>query len=181
MGLLMDTVTKELLKSGGLFPEELQQMQVDVPGILWPTSTISGIFPTLNGNRQAEQMFRQSIALDSSFAPAYYELGFRLSQLASYTMRAETLYVAAESAFLKAISLNGGMLSAYGNLASNYAESGQTERAYETAQKILSSIPTVLTAISFGTSCATRFLNRAERDGKALSWIPTTRGIDPSA
>jgi len=143
---LMDTVAQRVVEGLRVqfSPEELQQMQVDVPrnplayeyylrGISYPV--------TLNGNRQAEQMFRQSIALDSSFAPAYYELGFRLSQLESYTTRAETLYVAAESAFLKAISLNGGMLSAYGHLASNYAESGQTERAYETAQKILSLNP----------------------------------------
>lgn len=143
---LQDTVARRV--ADGLrvhfSPEELDQMQADVPrnplayeyylrGISNPASE--------EGNQRAVAMFRSSIALDSTFAPSFGELGYRLHQIAAYTAGQGKLAAEAESALLKALALNERSLMAAGNLASLYTDLGRTEQAYQTVKRILAINP----------------------------------------
>ncbi len=177
---LEDTVARKVVDGLRVqfSPEELHQMRADVSrnplayeyylrGISYPV--------TLEGNRHSISMLRQSIGLDSTFAPAFNELGYRLWQLATYAGGQQELAQSAESAFLKALALNGALLSAHGNLISAYTELGRTEEAYETAQKILAINPNSPDGHFFlGYICRyAGFLVRAEQEmEKALSLDP---------
>jgi eukaryotic-like serine/threonine-protein kinase len=124
--------------------EELHQMQADVPrsplayeyylrGISYPVSA--------DGNQRAVTMLRSSISLDSTYAPAFSELGYRLHQGATYTRGHPVSLREAETAYRRALSLNGSLQNAYGGLISIYTESGATDKAYETAKKALAINP----------------------------------------
>jgi len=177
---LEDTVARKVVEGLRIqfSPEEIHQMKADVSrnplayeyylrGLSYPV--------TLEGNTQAVAMMRQSIALDSTFAPAYDALGYRLRQLAAYAGGQQHLTQEARSAFLKAIALNGQLMSSYGSLVSIYTDDGRTEEAYETVQKILTINPNSPEGHFFlGYVCRyAGFLNRAEQEmEKALSLDP---------
>lgn len=139
---LEDTVSRRVVDGlrTHFSPEDSTKMHTDIPrsplayeyylrGISYPAST--------DGARRAVSMFRQSIAIDSTYAPAYNELGFRLHQIAAYSPGEQGLLQNAEATYLKALSLNGGLLSAYGNLVNLYTELGNTEKALDLARKVL--------------------------------------------
>jgi tetratricopeptide (TPR) repeat protein len=168
---LQDTVARKV--ADGLriqfSPDDLRQMRADVPknplaydyflrGISYPV--------TLEDNRRAISMFRQSIALDSTYAPAFNELGFRLQQVASYSPEDAQLAVEAESALLKALSLNEHLSAAYGNLSNLYTDIGKTEKAFEISRKLLKLNPnSPYTHFSLGYIYRyVGFLGRSERE-----------------
>ena len=95
-------------------------------------------FPTsAEGNRLALEMVKKSIELDSTYAPAFSELGFRTQQIAYY-VRGEAQNVhQAEKAYLRALSLNNGLLSALGNLAGLYADLGKTAESVQLSRRSL--------------------------------------------
>jgi serine/threonine-protein kinase len=168
---LEDTVARKVVDGLRMHftPDELHQMHTDVPrnplaydfylrGISYPVS--------MEGNRRAVSMFRQSIALDSTYAPTIGELGFRLHQIAAYTQGNQGLLHEAEAALLKALSLNDGLLSAYANLCNLYVEIGQTEKAFDLARKVLAINPNSPDG-HFSLGYIFRyvgFLNRAEEE-----------------
>jgi TolB-like protein len=180
---LLDTVAENVAEGLRIefSPEELHRMTADVPrnsvayeyylkGIACPAS--------LEGNQQAVGMLRKSISIDSTFAPAYDELGFRLMEVADYAVDRERLSLASEAALSKAVSLNSGLMSAYGNLVALYTERGKTAQAYETAQMILSinkNSPEGHFFLGFVLRYA-GFLERAEREmAEALQLDPGNR------
>ncbi len=121
-------------------PDERQLMQADVShnpkayelflrGISNP--------PSMEGCERAAALLRQSIELDSTYAPTYNELGFRLQQVANYVPGEQEQVFAAERAYEKALSLNPGFLNAIAGLSSLYTDVGRTEDAYELAQRAL--------------------------------------------
>jgi eukaryotic-like serine/threonine-protein kinase len=121
-------------------PDERQHMGTDIPrnpqaydyylrSIALPLS--------LQDNQQAVALLRRSIALDSSYAPAFGELGYRLHQVGSFTFGRGNELREAEQAFLKALSLNSGLLNVLGGLTTLYTELGKTEEAFETSRRAL--------------------------------------------
>ena len=125
-------------------PDEIKHMQADVPrnpkayelflrGIANPT--------TVEGSQRAAALLRQSIDVDSTYAPAFNELGFRLQQIANYAPGEQQQVDAAERAYEKALSLNPGLLNAIAGLSSLYTDIGRTEEAFGLARRALTVNP----------------------------------------
>lgn len=92
---------------------------------------------TNEGDQLAIEMLKKSIEIDSSFAPAYDQLGFRMKALAQFGLLNPEETNRAENYLLKAISLNGTLLSALGNLAIQYTETNRSEEAVEIIRQML--------------------------------------------
>ena len=92
---------------------------------------------TVNGNILAIELLKQSIGLDSLFAPAWGELGFRMKQRAAYTLQAGQEINEAERTLRHALSLNPELLIALSNLVAIYVETGRTDQAVETARQAI--------------------------------------------
>jgi len=121
-------------------PEELRSMQADsshspkayelfLRAISFPT--------TVQGSRLAADLLRQSVELDSTYAPAFNELGYRLQQLASYGQGEQRQIVAAEQGYKKALARNPGLLSAIAGLSGLYTDVGKTDEAFELAKRAI--------------------------------------------
>ncbi|MEE9609709.1 MAG: tetratricopeptide repeat protein, partial [Desulfatiglandales bacterium] len=91
---------------------------------------------TIVGEQLAIEMLNKSIHLDSSYAPAYAELGFRRQRFGVSILDRETINQA-EQAYLKALSLNKELFTALGYLAMLYTETARTEQAMELATQML--------------------------------------------
>lgn len=89
------------------------------------------------GNQLAIDMLNKSIEIDSSYAPAYNEMGKRISTLINYGMVDQKDYKSPENLYLKSLSLNKELISALSNLAMLYTEKGKTEEAIKISKKIL--------------------------------------------
>jgi serine/threonine-protein kinase len=125
-------------------PDEIKHMQADVPrdpkayelflrGISNPTS--------MEGAQRGIALLQQSVELDSTYAPAFDELGYRLQQIANYAPGEQQQVRAAERAYQKALALNPGLLSAIAGLSGLYTDIGKTEEAFELAQRALAVNP----------------------------------------
>jgi TolB-like protein len=125
-------------------PDEISHMQADVPhnpkayelflrGISNPIS--------VEGSQRAAALLRQSVELDSTYAPAFNELGYRLQQIASYAPGEQQQVHVAERAYEKALSLNPGLLSAIAGLSSLYTDIGKTDEAFELARRAIAVNP----------------------------------------
>jgi eukaryotic-like serine/threonine-protein kinase len=121
-------------------PDEMKNMQADAPhnpvayelflrGISTPTSA--------DGLRRGTDLLRRSTALDSTYAPAFSELGWHLCQIADYIPGEGGEIQAAELAYQKALVLNPGLLSAIAGLSSLYTDIGKTEDAFELARQAI--------------------------------------------
>ncbi len=93
--------------------------------------------PTVEDNRLAVDLLNQSIALDSLFAPAWSELGWRIKQLGAYSIGEGYQISQAEQTLQKALSLNEDLLSALSSLIAIFVETGRTDKAIETARHAL--------------------------------------------
>jgi TolB-like protein len=85
---------------------------------------------TIKGNECAIKLLNKSIELDSEYAPAFNELGFRIHRLASYKLKDVKNIKKAEAYYMEALFLNNELLSALGNLSILYIETGRFQRAY---------------------------------------------------
>ncbi|MFQ6114397.1 MAG: protein kinase [bacterium] len=95
-------------------------------------------YPSTNeGDKLAIEMLTKSIQLDSTYAPTYTEIGHRMQRFANYAFAGSEALRKAEEAHLKALSLNGEMLSALYNLSLLYTETGRNEKAVELVRKML--------------------------------------------
>ena len=95
-------------------------------------------YPVNNyGNNLAIELLEKSIQIDSNFAPAYSELGYRYHALATYDISKRYELKYAEAAYKKAISINSASLLALGDLASLYTETGKTLDAVELTKRAL--------------------------------------------
>jgi len=88
-------------------------------------------------NKLAVEMLNKSIELDSTYAPAYNQLGHRIHRIIIYgSGKTEDLKIA-ENLYLKALSIDDELLEAYANLSGLYTETGRTEEAMEITRKML--------------------------------------------
>ena len=92
---------------------------------------------TNEGDEMAIEMFNKSIELDSIYAPAYDNLGTRIHNLAQYGLLDPEETKKAETAYIKALSINEELLSALGHLAKIYTETARTEKAVELTKQML--------------------------------------------
>jgi serine/threonine protein kinase/Tfp pilus assembly protein PilF len=149
-------------------PVERERIQGDIPqnplayeyylrGISMPFTTKS--------NQLAVEMFEKSIQLDSTFAPAYVELGNRHHRLANYKFGGMKQIQLAEQYLNKATTLNPYLLSALGQLALIYTEIAKTEEAVELTKKMLKINPNNPDA-HFSLSYIYRYAGMLEEAGR---------------
>jgi tetratricopeptide (TPR) repeat protein len=120
--------------------DERRRIQTDIPQnpVAYEYYLKSISYPLSNeGDQLAIEMLKKSIELDPNYAPAYDQLGDRTHRLALYGLRDPEENKRAESYLLKALSLNGELLSALGNLAMLYTETARTEEAVEITRQML--------------------------------------------
>ena len=96
---------------------------------------------TTEGDLLAIEMLNNSIQLDSSYAPAFAELGYRRQRYGNYGLAGAQEISKAEQAYLRALSLNEELLDALQNLSTLYTETARTEKAVELARKMLTINP----------------------------------------
>lgn len=119
---------------------EQRQIQTDVPrsSEAYEYYLRSIAMPlTIQGDEGAVALLKKAIELDSTYAPTYGELGYRLNQIGSYAFGGSQNLLEAEQAFLKGLSLNNGLLKVWANLTTFYTDRGRTEEAFETARRVL--------------------------------------------
>ena len=92
---------------------------------------------TQDENRLALEMLEKSIKLDTDFAPAHAELGFRLQQEANYGLTRRAGYPTPETAFRRALALNDQQQFAMTHLPLLCVELGRHEEAIELLRRAM--------------------------------------------
>jgi tetratricopeptide (TPR) repeat protein len=159
-------------------PEERDRMQADIPAnpLAYDYYLRSVAYPlSLEGDRLAVEMAKKSVQLDSTYSPAFSELGFRTHQIAEYEVGSTDKLQRAEEAYLKALSLDENQLRALGSLPTIYTETGRTEEAVDLLRRALKINPNNAGA-HFGLSYVYRYggmLRESLSEGEAAI------GLDP--
>ncbi len=92
---------------------------------------------TMEGTQQAISILNKAIKVDSTYAPAYSQLGSRYDYVANYSVKGSGNKKAAEKAFLKALSINNNLLSALNGLSRLYNENGKQLQAAKLLMRAL--------------------------------------------
>ncbi|HUF09759.1 MAG TPA: FlgO family outer membrane protein [Rhodothermales bacterium] len=92
---------------------------------------------TVEGDGLAIELLEQSLAVDSMFAPAWSELGFRRHGLGMFGMAGPKVSRSSEAAFERALELNPDLLSALADLSTYFTDAGRTDEAYEMAMRAI--------------------------------------------
>lgn len=92
---------------------------------------------SIEGCALAIEMLKKSINLDSTYAPAYTEIGTRVNRILVYGSITDRPAEIPEDNYLKALSLNENQIAALANLSARYAETGRTNEAVATIQRAL--------------------------------------------
>lgn len=133
-------------------PKELKTIRMDVSadplayeyflrGISYPSS--------VEGNTLAIEMFEKSIAIDSNYAPAYAQLGYRANALLMYGSTANRHQILPEEYLIKALEINENNLDALTFLSARMTERGKTGKAVETIKKALKINPNYSQALFY--------------------------------
>lgn len=120
--------------------DERNRMISDVPknSIAFDYYQLSLVKPTTtHGNLEAIALLEKSIKNDSTYAPAFNQIGFRIHNLTSYNLKGIRKLKEAETALNKALQLNPELLSALGNLARIFTETGRLIEADRLVKKML--------------------------------------------
>ncbi len=182
---LQDTVTKKVISGlkPQFFQDERLRDQTDVPQdpLAYEYYLRSISYPLSNeGDKIAIEMLKKSIELDPEYAPAYCQLGIRTKRLAQYGLLDPEEIEKAENYCLKALSLNEELLSALGNLAIFYTDTGRTEEAVELIRRMLEINPNNANA-HYSLGYIYRYagmLNEAKQEmEKALNLDPKNPGF----
>lgn len=139
---LQDIVSKRVLTGLNIkFSEkEFDRIQKDISNnpLAYEYFLKSISYPlTSEGDSLALEMLKQSITLDSLYAPAHAEFGFRSQRIALFEMQDPEKFIHTEKYYLKALNLNPELLSAMGYLAVLYTESAKTEEAVRITKKMI--------------------------------------------
>lgn len=139
---LQDIVTRKVIDGlkTKFLQDERRRIQSDVPQdpLAYEYYLRSISYPLSNeGDKLAIEMLKESIELDPEYAPVYCQLGIRTKRLAQYGLLDSEELRKAENYCLKALSLNNELLSALGNLAIFYTDTGRTEEAVELIRRML--------------------------------------------
>ena len=139
---LQDIVAQEVIDGMNIqfTQKELNRIRKDIPkdplAYEYYLRSIS-YEQTNEGDKLAVALLEKSIELDSTYAPAYNQLGDRLRKLAVYGLLGPEVKLRSENAFLKALSLNSEHIGALGNLAMTYTETDRIMEAVELTKQIL--------------------------------------------
>jgi serine/threonine protein kinase/Tfp pilus assembly protein PilF len=120
--------------------DERDRMRKDVPQnpLAYEFYLRSISYPlSIEGHSLAIEVLKQSIQLDSNYAPAFCELGYRTDLLGQSALGAAEEYNKSEQFYLKALSLNSQLLSALTNLSGHYTDVGRNEKAMDLARQAL--------------------------------------------
>ena len=139
---LQDIVSQKVIEGLNIqFSQtELDKIGKDVPNnpLAYEYYLRSISYPFTNeGDRIAIEMLKKSIELDSTYAPAYAQLGDRTHRLAQFGLHDPEETRKSENYYLKALSLNEGNIYALANLAQIYTETARIEKAVEFTNQIL--------------------------------------------
>jgi len=139
---LQDIVAKEVIAGMNVqfTQKELNRIRKDIPkdplAYEYYLRSIS-VEHTSEGDEIAIALLEKSIELDSTYAPAYSQLGDRLRKRAVYGLMGPEVRLRSENALLKALSLNREHIGALGNLAMAYTETNRISEAVELTKQIL--------------------------------------------
>ncbi len=138
---LQDLVAREVIDGMNIqfTQKELNRIRKDVPKdpLAYEYFLRSISFEYTNeGDRLAIALLEKSIELDSTYAPAYNQLGDRLRKRAVYGL-SPVERERGEHALLKALSLNSEHIGALGNLAMTYTETNRIMEAVKLTKQIL--------------------------------------------
>jgi serine/threonine protein kinase/tetratricopeptide (TPR) repeat protein len=97
-------------------------------------------------NKDAIAMLERAVALDPNYAPAWEALGRRRYFDAIYSGGGAAGYQRSNAAYLRALALEPGRVSAAGLLAANEVEAGNLDKAYEEAWALVRKRPDNATA-----------------------------------
>jgi TolB-like protein len=92
---------------------------------------------SMEGCALALEMLRKSIAIDSTYAPAYAEIGNRANRILVYGSLSERPAEIPAEYYLKALVINENNHDALSGLGARYAETGRTTEAVELMRKAL--------------------------------------------
>jgi serine/threonine protein kinase/cytochrome c-type biogenesis protein CcmH/NrfG len=132
-GLKVQFTAKEKEMINADIPQNPLAYEYYLKGISYQYTTLT--------NQLAVEMLEKSIELDSTFAPAYDELGNRHHRLANYKFGGMQQIQLAEQYLREALSLNPELLRALGQLALIYTELSKTEEAIQITKKMLAINP----------------------------------------
>ena len=143
---LQDIVSQKVIEGLNIqFSQKvLDQIGKDIPRnpLAYEYFLRSISYPFSNeGDQIAIEMLKKSIELDSTYAPAYAQLGDRWHRLAQFGLQDPEETLRSENYFLKALSLNKDNIFALANLAMIYTETARIEEAVELTKQILAINP----------------------------------------
>jgi hypothetical protein len=92
-------------------------------------------------NKEAIKMLERAVGLDPSYAPAWDALGQRYYSDAAYSDGGQAAFDRSSTAFERAKALDPNLVSAVVNLAINWVERGELERAYAEVTQLLNKRP----------------------------------------
>ena len=178
---LQDIVSKKVVDGLKIkfSPEEVKTKSTNIPNnpLAYEYFLRAVSYPVDNkGDEAAIELLKKSIQIDSNFAPAFSELGFRYHTLATYLPSKRNKLKDAEAAYKKALSINNELLSALGNLASLYTETGKTLKSVELTRKALEINPNNA-QIHFWLGYIFRYTGLLN---KAVEEMETAVKLDPS-
>ncbi len=128
-GLQVQFTDSELMRIGKDSPRNSLAYEHYMRAVSYPLSNA--------GDQLAIEMLDKSVALDSNYAPAYYQLGIRTQRITQFGMRDSDDVNLAEEYYLKALSINSELIGVIGDLATLYTEIGRTDEAIKLGRQML--------------------------------------------
>lgn len=139
---LQDIVSEKVIKGLKIqfSQDEIGRMQSDIPNnpLAYEYYLRSLSYPLTNeGKKIAIEMLEKSIELDPDYALPYDQLGYIFIGLSNFELLGHEGMKKAERYILKALSINGELLSALSNLVNIYTDTGRIEKAVEITNQML--------------------------------------------
>lgn len=177
---LQDIVSKKVVDGLNIqfSQQEMNLIEKDIPNVplAYEYYLRSSSYPLdTEGDRLAIEMLRKSIALDSTYSPAYADLGFRTQRLTLFEMLDENSLEESEQYYLKALSLNPNNLSALSYLAVLYTETARTEQAIELTRRMIEINPNNASAL-FSLGYLYRYIGMID---ESVAHMEKAISIDP--